>query len=54
MNLVCLDIVAAAIPRIAAIDEDKPRSMDTLLRMKRNFTYKEDPTEAADLPFATD
>ena len=54
MNLVCLDIVAAAIPRIAAIDEDEPRAMDSLLRMKRNFTYKEDPAEAADLPFATD
>jgi purine nucleoside phosphorylase len=54
MNLVCLDIVTATIPRIAAIDEDEPRAMDGLLRMKRNFTYKEDPAEAADLPFATD
>ncbi len=54
MNPVCLDIVAAAIPRIAAIEEGTPRVMDNLLRMKQNFTYKKNPEEAEERPFAVE
>jgi 5'-methylthioadenosine phosphorylase len=54
LNLVCLDIVVSAIPRIAAIG-DIPREMDHLLRMKQNFTYKKNPEEADNkLPFAVE
>ena len=54
LNLVCLEIVAASIPRIAAIG-DVPREMDRLLRMKQNFTYKKNPEEADNkLPFAVE
>ncbi len=54
MNPVCLKIVAAAIPRIAAIEEGTPRVMDKLLRMKQNFTYKKNPEEAEERPFAVE
>ena len=50
MNLVCLEIVAAAIPRVAEIG-DAPRVMDRLLRMEPGFTYKKEPGEAKPAPF---
>ena len=50
MNLVCLEIVAAAIPRVAEIG-DASRVMDRLLRMKPGFTYKKELGEAESAPF---
>ncbi len=50
MNLVCLEIVAAAIPRVAQIG-DAPRVMDRLLRMDPGFTYKKDAKKAKSAPF---
>lgn len=50
MNLVCLEIVAAAIPRVAQIG-DAPRVMDRLLRMDPGFTYKKDSKKVKSAPF---
>ena len=54
MNMVCMEIVAAAIPRIAAIEADTPRVLDDLIRREQNFTHKKDPSEAVVRPFAVD
>ena len=50
MNLVCLEIAAAAIPRVAQIG-DAPRVMDRLLRMDPGFTYKKDSEKVKSAPF---
>ncbi len=50
MNLVCREIVLAAIPRVAEIG-DAPRVMDRLLRMDPGFTYKKKSGKVESRPF---